>query len=1033
MRMADEKRRNRPEREMLDAFRNAMAKRSTRDAVVTAIRLGEMYLESDSYSDALGYYTQAEGDELASKLTPPELAALRVNIAKCYLGLGSYTEARDYCAAAGENDLGEEEGTVLAEADVILARVEIESGRYDEALRAAQKAYGVLRAQPDSKLLAEAGKALGIANAELGNIDAARDYFTDYLVCQKRLGDEAGLASAYNNLGILAKRAGHLNRALELLESSLEIDRKLGRSAAIADRLTNLGIILYKLSRWAESEEKLNEAVAIYTRIGATRGLVAAESALGNVFRARREWGRARELFERALRESKSGGYLRAEALALEFIGHLEVDQGNNEDALRTLNRGLAGAFRLASNSDVVGEVLRRRAEALYNLGRLEEAERDCTEGLKLTKEIGDHLEEGATLRVLASVCYAKGERAAAEALISQSEEILRKVGASFELATAALADGIGLRESSAVSGDVPVDRIEARFSEAEAIFTRLGAGYWVARCELERGKALKTGGQPERGRGWLERARLRFEVSHDSQGVAEVDAALGELDADLAEAVVLRSGRYTIIAEGYRFLEATEPSTNDLHGFASGIADVVSADRLVLFSTPRGEMPVVATSVDRSGRGLSEVTRYVRSVIGRRDHPRPLVLSDTRTAEAFGPDCLGALAIIPDDDGGRAGTRYIVYADRSSGSVATPFTRSDVEFLGAAARMLGLAHSRVEDSTVFSAGDELIHDLQSSPGLAGFVIQSPEMLRILASVERLRDSDVPVLISGESGVGKELIARAIHANGRSRTGKFVALNAGAIAPHLQESELFGHVKGAFTDADRDREGLVQTAADGTLFLDEVGEMSPQLQVKLLRFLQNGEYRRVGESMTRTSNARVISATNKDLAEEVRKSTFRRDLFYRLCTIVIEVPPLRERPEDIPLLMEHFLSMYSELEGKDIPGFSREVRDLFLRHDWHGNNVRELENEVRRGVALCADGEVIGIDKVRPELRSAYGGGRTAEDPLKRSLKHEVEALERGRILEALERTGWNKQAASDLLGLSRPGLHAKMKKYGIG
>jgi len=394
---------------MLEAFRKAMESRSSRDAVLTAIRLGDVYLSSDSYSDALGYFVQAGGGELGAELSDTEAAELLVRIAKCHLGLGDYRNARKFCAKLDDLELDESGTSIWAEANVVLSRVEIESGRYDEALRAAQKAYETLRTSPDSPLLAEAGKALGIANAELGNITAARDYFTDYLVSQKRLGDEAGLASAYNNLGILAKRMGDLNGALEHLENALEIDRRLGRSAAIADRLTNLGIILYKLSRWAESEGRLNEARDIYSRIGATRGLVAASAALGNVCRERREWGRARGLFEETLRTSQDRGYLRAEALALEFTGHLEMDQGLLEDALDTLNRALGCAYRLSSNSDVVGEVLRRRADVLFRLGRLEESERDCSEAIKLTRDIGDKLEEGATLRVLASVCYAKG------------------------------------------------------------------------------------------------------------------------------------------------------------------------------------------------------------------------------------------------------------------------------------------------------------------------------------------------------------------------------------------------------------------------------------------------------------------------------------------------------------------------------------------------------------------------------------------------------------------------------------------------
>jgi DNA-binding NtrC family response regulator/tetratricopeptide (TPR) repeat protein len=1023
---------DRHEREMLEAFKKAMATRSAREAALTAIRLGDLYLESDSYTDALEYFVQAEVGELGAKLSDEEAAGLYVRIARCHLGLGNYREARAYCAQLDDLDIEDEECTVWAEANVVLARIEIESGRYDEALRAAEKAYDVLRVHPDSPHLAEAGKALGIANAELGNIAAARDYFTDYLVTQKRLGDQAGLAMAYNNLGILAKRCGDLDGALDYLTRALEIDRKLGRSAAVADRLANIGMILHRLSRWAEAEEKLIEARDVYSRIGATRGLVAAQSALGNIYRVRREWVRARELFEEALSTSQERGYLRAEALALEYLGDLELDQGRTEDALGTLSRALGCAYRLASESDVVGEVLRRRAEALFALGRLDEAERDCSDGIRLSRDIDDCYEEGALLRVLASICYAKGEQAPAEVLVARAEEILRGVGESFELARTELADGIGLRDTLAAA-ELPLDRIEARFSAAEAIFTRIGLPHWVARCQLERGKALHKGGQRDRARSWFDSARLKYEVAQDAQGLAEVDAHLRDLDSELADAGISRQSRYWTIAEGYRFLEMNEPRADDVHALAAEIAGALSADRLVLFlleDTDAGA--VVATSIDHSSGGLSVVTRFVKAALASRAWTRPLVVSEGRSASPGVPKGIGALALIPAEVGFERKKVYLLYVDRSSDGRPVAFTQSDVEFIGAAARMLGLAHSRSDDAREWEARAASGERDSTAPATPGLVTRDPEMLRVLATVERLKESQIPVLIDGESGVGKDLIARAIHEGGRSKRGRFVALNAAAIPRTLQESELFGHVKGAFTDASRDREGLVQAADGGTLFLDEIGEMSPELQVKLLRFLQNGEYRRVGDSVTRTSDARVISASNKDLREEVEKGTFRRDLFYRLCAVVLQVPPLRERPLDIPLLMDHFLQVYSEREGKHVGGFSPEVRDLFMRYDWRGNNVRELENEVRRGVALSADGEVIGIDKLRPELRErCQSFVRTAESR-DGTLKGEVESLEKNRILEALQRTGWNKQKAAEILGMSRPNLHAKMRKYSL-
>jgi DNA-binding NtrC family response regulator len=378
---------------------------------------------------------------------------------------------------------------------------------------------------------------------------------------------------------------------------------------------------------------------------------------------------------------------------------------------------------------------------------------------------------------------------------------------------------------------------------------------------------------------------------------------------------------------------------------------------------------------------------------------------------------------------------RYVLYADRLRCSSVGAFVASDIEFLGAAARMLALTHSGIEGAGPEPAEDEAAGGAAERVSGTRFIAADAGMLAILESVARLRDSSIPILILGESGVGKEVLARTVHDGGRGGTGRFVALNSGAIPRHLQESELFGHVKGAFTDADRDRAGLVEAAADGTLFLDEIGEMSPELQVKLLRFLQSGEYRRVGDNRVRTSNARVISASNRDLRDEVAAGRFRQDLFYRLSGVVVEIPPLRERRQDVRLLMEHFLEVYAELEGKRVRGFSPEVYGVFIGYDWHGNNVRELENEVRRGVALCDEDGLIGVEHLSPDLaakREAILRTARPDGSAGRSLRQEVQALERNRIYEALQRTGHSKRKAARILGLSRTGLYTKLRKYGI-
>jgi DNA-binding NtrC family response regulator len=476
--------------------------------------------------------------------------------------------------------------------------------------------------------------------------------------------------------------------------------------------------------------------------------------------------------------------------------------------------------------------------------------------------------------------------------------------------------------------------------------------------------------------------------------------------------------------------VEAADPNWEDLHRFASKVAGAVSAARLVLASVSTVGEVTVAMSVDRAGHGITDAIRFLRGVVELGEHDGPMVVS-TATSGTPLPSEAGAVALMPATVNGAEGSSYLLYADRAEPATAAAFAQGDVEFLGAVAAPLATVHARLSERTAKLAHEEAADGGPGQPWRSGLITRNPRMLEVLSVVERLAPSRVPVLVTGESGVGKELVARAIHAAGRATSGNFVALNAGAIAPHLQESELFGHVRGAFTDAHQDREGLVAAADRGSLFLDEVGEMTQELQVKMLRFLQDGEYRRIGENRVRKSDARVVSATNKDLVAEMEAGRFRRDLLYRLCTLTIDVPPLRDRPEDVEPLMEHFLALYCEREGKRVSGFSRRARELLQRHDWRENNVRELENEVRRAIALCDDGGEIDVDKLSPELRERYRSASTEGE--RQTLKEKVDAYEKRNILIALDECGWNKKRAAERLGISRTGLLTKMKKYGIG
>ncbi len=298
---------------------------------------------------------------------------------------------------------------------------------------------------------------------------------------------------------------------------------------------------------------------------------------------------------------------------------------------------------------------------------------------------------------------------------------------------------------------------------------------------------------------------------------------------------------------------------------------------------------------------------------------------------------------------------------------------------------------------------------------------KSEKMQEVYALIESLADIPSTVLVTGESGTGKELVAEALHYGGERSRGPFVKVNCSALPEGLLESELFGHVRGAFTGAGKDRIGRFQQADGGTIFLDEIGDISPHVQLKLLRVLQKGEFERVGESATIKADVRVVVATNQDLQKKISEGKFREDLYYRLNTVQINLPPLRERREDIPLLMDYFLDMFNKKLKKSIRGVSANVRRIFMDYPWQGN-VRELEHALEHACILCKS-PLITTEHLPVVFRSL--------DESKTSLENQS-ADERLRMLQALETVSWNKAKAARKLGMSRRTIYRKMKLYRI-
>ncbi len=346
------------------------------------------------------------------------------------------------------------------------------------------------------------------------------------------------------------------------------------------------------------------------------------------------------------------------------------------------------------------------------------------------------------------------------------------------------------------------------------------------------------------------------------------------------------------------------------------------------------------------------------------------------------------------------------------------------------------MLNSAIKESTQENRGLRLVNDISAQGSknrekFGGIVGHSARMQEIFTLVEKVANSDSTIIINGESGTGKGLIARAIHKNSDRKDKSFITINCGAIPENLLESELFGHVKGAFTGATSSRPGKFELANRGSIFLDEIGDMSANLQVKILRVLEEREFEQVGGSKTIRADVRIIAATHRDLEKLVQEGSFREDLFYRLHVIPIKIPPLRERKSDIPRLISHFLKEFNLKNGRDVQGVTNDAMIIIREHAWPGN-VRELKNMVERLVVLKGEGDIGPLDLPeklrRKSSHSELPSMEISEDGI--NLNTAVTEFEKALILESLQKTNWVKNQAAKLLRLNRTTLVEKIKRH---
>ncbi|MCB9597948.1 MAG: sigma 54-interacting transcriptional regulator [Sandaracinaceae bacterium] len=829
-----------------------------------------------------------------------------------------------------------------------------------------------------------------------GRFDDASRAARDSSRAAQRADSLAASARAASVEGAVLQARGLVQDAAACFERAFELADRAGERYAAASYLVNVGLGRLERGAAGPATDALREGARRLTELGrrrdATRALynlANAAAVVGDDVVARSAVRRAREWAE-ALGDSVASG------LAAVVEADLAVRAGKLELATRVLEEGFATAAdvvkvtvgaRLALTLAIRGEVAAARASLT------------AIEGLA-----ADRVGEVERAIAAARVALAAGEPAAAAE--RSSEGLARAEGAGWEC------------------------QLRAALSGAES-FEHAGRSE-EARASLGRARELLDAAAATLGP--HARARLRA-----------VPAYQRALTAAPAGSPRPRSDRHRVLARHAKRL-VREPRLSRLHeAIVDAAVELADAERGFLVRRgPDGELKVLAARAFGADLvGESPSTSVATRVF---DSARPLVtvdaLQDDRldAAASVHQMALRSVLAVPLPLDGASATA-IVLDDRLRPAA---FDRDVVEVISDLAELAAGAVQRAEalraqrrearrlalekrrlSERVETAEQELSALRQRAddvPAFEGIVAESEPMRRVLHLVGRVAPSDAPVLVLGESGTGKELVARAVHEASPRRDGAYVSENCSAIPESLLESALFGHVRGAFTGADRARRGLFEIADGGTLFLDEIGEMSEPMQAKLLRVLQDGELRPIGSEHTRKVDVRLVAATHRDLPALVDGGRFRRDLFYRIAVVQVELPPLRERPDDVPPLVAAFLERHAPDRAVRIePQAMRALR----AHRWPGN-VRELENEIRRALVLADD--VVTTAHLSPSVR-----GEGESEPVDElDLKRRVAALERRLIRRAMETTGGNQTRAASLLGLSRYGLQKMIKRLGI-
>jgi DNA-binding NtrC family response regulator/tetratricopeptide (TPR) repeat protein len=873
-----------------------------------------------------------------------------------------------------------------------------------------------------------ANKGVGDVSLCLGLHSLAEEPFENALVTFRRYNCELLGASVTNSLGLLKKRWGEYSAALRLLQRAHSVYRRLAVPSDAVYVGNNVGFVFARMGDWGAAqcwfESAEAECGSITEAIGSNsvaEARWACATPLPHLFVMRRQFAKAEQRLSSFLEDGGATAPHRVVALAHEFLAELCLETMSYEKALSHLEVACSIARTSFPNGDVMSEVLRRQAQLLLELARPDQALETARRCIQLSRKIGDRYELGAATRVLGEVYAAQGNVKRAAACFRSAVNGLKSIHECYELMRTLYAQGVFLGKQG------KRDDAEVSLLEARQLAKKLELDYYQALIAVALVDTLAPQERFTEASTWLaEATALRDNLEGiDLERVERaVKASANNLQQVITRASVREAETLKTICRVYE--DARFPIVEMKPDLAYQIAQSVGGACLFVIGRKGGGLNVPLTY----NISVGEAKELVRQLEGVPKKPFLGLESDAQVLQGPKGRTIVAVPCHVALPGNGKDKTLEMYAFCTCFDQTVPVTSRQMEILYASSEVLSRLIEDEDERHEQPTADEIARARHPRGSFKDILTIDPGMIKVIKQSERAASSVAPILLEGETGVGKELFARAIHEASKRKDGPFVAVNAGGMSLSLLESELFGHVRGAFTDASTDRMGFVDTARGGTLFLDEIGETSEELQVKLLRLIENGEYRRLGESSMRKADVRFISATNRDLSKEVERGRFRRDLFYRVAPLRLTIPPLRMRASDIQLMVRHFLRDCAQMNGIadryiEIDVKAMEALELY---DWPGN-VRELFNEMLRVVSLIGRGDLVRFSMLSDHIQEYLHAKRRGTEGL---LERSVEQYERRLILHALERNDWNHLRTAEKIGVPRTTLLAKLKRLNI-